>query len=333
MASILRRIEEVNKEMWLLLSMFAILGLVNFLASNRMLLGLYTLPVIYSAYYYGRRHASLSALGSVCLVVLLALYNPSLFVEGPAVLGKWFEIVAWGATLIVMAYAMGTLYEKMRKSIAELRETYYGVLMILRHFISRDKFTENHSYRVSVYATRIAACMGMREEQIEDIRAAALLHDIGKLEISRELLYKAGKLTKEEYAEVQEHVEKGVALLEPIGGSLRRVIPIVLAHHDKFDGTGEHPNRSEGIPIEAAVIAVADVYDALTSDRPYRRGRGPFEVRDTIAKGSGADFDPRVVEAFLAAFAAGKMELAEVLVAPQWTAVASPGRLPAERET
>lgn len=315
MAGILRRLEDVNKELWLLLSMFAILGLLNFLASNRMVLGLYSLPVIYSAYYYGRRHAALSALSSLCLVVVLALYNPDLFSGGRVADGRWFEIGAWGGTLIVMAYAMGTLYERMRKSIAELRETYYGVLMILQHFISRDKYTENHSYRVSVYAARIAACMGLGEEQIADIRAAAILHDIGKMEIGRELLSKASKATSEEHAEGYQHVAKGVALLEPIGGSLRRVIPIVLAHRDNFDGNGEHPNRSQDTPIEAAVIAVADVYDTLTSDRPYRRGRGPFEVRDTIAKSSGTDFDPRAVEAFLAAFAAGKMEIAEVLTA------------------
>lgn len=318
MERILRQVQEVNKELWLLLTMFVILGLVNFLlASDHMLLGLYTLPVVFSAYYYGRRHATLTAVGAVCLVVLIARYNTRLFLEtqGGFAGEKWFEIAAWGGTLIVVAYGMGTLYERTRQGMEELRQTYFGVLMILRHFISKDKYTENHSYRVSVYATKIASCLGLKPRQIEDVRAASLLHDIGKLDVSRELLHKADRLSKEEYSQMQEHVEKGVQLLEPAGGSLRRVIPIILAHHDKFDGSGYHPTQGEDIPIEARVIAVADVYDALTSDRPYRRSMTPFEAREIIARGAGTDFDPDVVAAFLQALAQHEMEIPEVLVA------------------
>jgi putative nucleotidyltransferase with HDIG domain len=316
---IIHELQAVNKELWLLFSMFAILGLLNFLVvSDHVLLGLYTLPVLFSAYHYGRRHATLTAVGAMCLVVLVTRYNGSLFNQRgqlPVAGENWFEIGAWGGTLMVMAYAMGTLYERMRSGMEELRQTYHGVLMILRHFISKDKYTENHCYRVSVYATKIAAYLGLRPQQIEDIRSAALLHDIGKLDISRNLLYKAGRLTKEEYADVQEHVGKGVELLEPIGGSLRRVIPIILAHHDKFDGTGYHPTQAEEIPIEARVISVADVYDALTSDRPYRKGMTTFEARDIISKGTGTDFDPQVVTAFLNAFSKRELEVPEVMVA------------------
>ena len=85
--------------------------------------------------------------------------------------------------------------------------------------------------------------MNLNCERVEDVRAAGLLHDIGKLDISRELLYKAARFTAEEFHEVQRHVERGVATLEVVGGSLRRVIPIVLAHHDKFDGSGYHPTK------------------------------------------------------------------------------------------
>jgi putative nucleotidyltransferase with HDIG domain len=181
--------------------------------------------------------------------------------------------------------------------------------MILRHFISKDAYTENHCFRVSVYATRIAATMGLSDDRIEDVRAAALLHDIGKLDISRDLLYKAAKLTHEEYAEIQKHVAKGVQMLEPVGGSLRRVIPIILAHHDKFDGTGYHPTSGEAIPLEARIIMVADVYDSLTSDRPYRKAMSPFDARDVILKGSETEFDPRIVTAFQAAFRRGELEI------------------------
>ena len=98
-------------------------------------------------------------------------------------------------------------------------------------------------------------------------------------------------------------------MLEPVGGSLRRVIPIILAHHDRFDGSGYHPTSGEEIPIEARIIAVADVYDSLTSDRPYRKAMSPFEARDIIVKGSEREFDPKVVAAFQKAFRQGKLEI------------------------
>ena len=186
--------------------------------------------------------------------------------------------------------------------------------MLLRHFISKDKYTENHCYRVSVYAARIAARLQLDANRIEDVRAAALLHDIGKLDISRELLYKAARLTKDEFEKVQLHVDRGVEMLESVGGSLRRVLPIILAHHDKFDGSGYHPLRGEEIPIEARIISVADVYDALTSDRPYRKAMSPFDAKDILVKGSGTDFDPQVIDAFLVALKAGEMEIAAVQV-------------------
>jgi HD-GYP domain-containing protein (c-di-GMP phosphodiesterase class II) len=141
------------------------------------------------------------------------------------------------------------------------------------------------------------------------VRAASLLHDIGKLEISRELLYKAAQFTAGEFEEVQRHVEKGVAMLETVGGSLRRVIPIVLAHHDKFNGSGYHPTQGQAIPLEARIITVADVYDALTSDRPYRKAMSPFDAKEIVVKGAGVDFDPVVVDAFVAAFRFGEMDV------------------------
>ena len=292
--------------------MFAIALLLNVLVdAQRMLLSLYTLPTVGSAYFYGRRHATLTAFASVLLIVLLAATIPGFAgkVTGSATSAPWLDLMAWGGTLIVTGYLMGTLYDHKNAQLRELRETYKGVLMLLRHFISKDEYTEHHSYRVSEYAARIAARLSLGSERVEDVRAAALLHDIGKLDVSRELLYKAAQFTKEEYEEMQRHVPKGVAILETVGGSLRRVIPIVLAHHDKFDGSGYHPSHGEEIPIEARIISVADVYDALTTDRPYRKAMSPFDAKDIIVKGAGTDFDPQVVDAFMAAFRLGEMDV------------------------
>jgi putative nucleotidyltransferase with HDIG domain len=307
----MRHLEKVNKELWLVLSMFVIALLLNLVIdAQRMVLYFYTLPTVVSAYLYGRRHATLTALASALLVALLTvtngLFGSTTVASLPA--ARWLDLAAWGGTLIVTAYLMGTLYDHKNSQLVELRETYHGVLMILRHFISHDEYTEHHSYRVSVYATRIAARLKLSAERIEDVRAAGLLHDIGKLEISREILYKAARLTSDEYEEIQQHVGRGVAMLETVGGSLRRVIPIVLAHHDKFDGSGYHVTRGDEIPIEARIITVADVYDSLTSDRPYRKAMSPFEAKDIIVKGRSTDFDPNVVDAFLAAFQYGELE-------------------------
>ena len=307
-------LERVNKELWFVLSLFAIALLLNqLIAAQRMVLSFYVLPTIASAYFYGRRHGTLTAFASVLLVVGLLIFRNSTttatgFQVGLA-FSQWLDVAVWGGSLIVTGYLMGTLYEHKNQQIDELRETYQGVLMILRHFISKDTYTENHCYRVSVYATRVAAQMNLPADRIEDVRAAALLHDIGKLDISRDLLYKAAKLTRDEYETVQQHVPRGIDMLEPVGGALRRVIPIILAHHDKFDGSGYNPTSGESIPIEARIIAVADVYDALTSDRPYRKAMSPFEARDVITNGAETEFDPKVIAAFNTLFKRGELEI------------------------
>jgi putative nucleotidyltransferase with HDIG domain len=307
-------LERVNKELWVVLSLFAIALLLNHLiAAQKMVLSFYMLPTIASAYFYGRRHGTLTAFASVLLVVGLLLFRNSTATAAGFQVGvtfsQWLEVAVWGGSLIITGYLMGTLYEHKNLQINELRETYQGVLMILRHFISKDTYTENHCYRVSVYATRIASQMNLDPNRVEDVRAAALLHDIGKLDISRDLLYKAAKLTRDEYETVQQHVPRGIEMLEPVGGALRRVIPIILAHHDKFDGSGYNPTSGESIPLESRIIAVADVYDALTSDRPYRKAMSPFEARDVITNGAETEFDPKVIAAFNTLFKRGELEI------------------------
>jgi len=317
-SSLRKRIEQVNQELWLVLSLFLIALAFNYLmASQRMVLGFYTLPTVVSAYLYGRRHATLTALFSFLMVIVLQWFNPQMFTESLSVASggnEWLEVGVWGGTLLLTGYFMGTLYEHRNAQIKELAESYDGILAILRHFISKDKYTENHCYRVSVYATKLAARLGLSPARIEDTRAAALLHDIGKLDVSRQILHKTARLTDTEFKDMKGHVEKGVTMLEPIGGTLRRVLPIILGHHDKFDGSGYHPQKGQDIPLEARIISVADVFDSLSSDRPYRKAIPPNEVLDILKTDSGTHFDPVVVDAFLTAFRLGEMEISEVQV-------------------
>jgi putative nucleotidyltransferase with HDIG domain len=310
---------KINKELLLILSILVFAAIINFfVAGQRLVLSFYDLPTLFAAYYFGRPRAMQTAIASALIVCWLNLVNPAVLAGGtngvPRQLLAWSDVAIWGAFLLITAYAMGTLYDRKQRSLADLRETYYGVLQILCGVISNDKYTQNHSYRTSVYAARIAGEMRLPEQQVEDIRAAALLHDIGKLEVSRQILYKAAKLRDEEIVEMQSHLDKGMDRLKPVGGTLRRVLPIILSHHDKFDGSGYHSTKGEDIPLEARIISVADAYDAMVSDRPYRKAITSFEARDVLLKGAGKDWDPKVVEAFQAAFRGGRMEVPEVLV-------------------
>jgi putative nucleotidyltransferase with HDIG domain len=308
---------EINKELLLVLLIIVSAGMVNFFISGqRLVLTFYNLPTLFAAYYFGRRRAVMAAVASILFVVWVNTMNPAIFGSSSEMRNVLAasDLAVWAGFLVIFAYAAGTLYEHAEHRLHELRETYYGLLQILSQVISNDKYTQNHSYRVSVYSVQIAQEAGLSEGQIEDLRAAALLHDVGKLEISRDVLHKAARLTQDEVQEMRTHVGKGVEMLSPVRGSLGRVLPIILAHHDKFDGSGYHAKSGEDIPIEARIISIADVYDSLVSDRPYRKGLSPFEARDIILKGSGTDFDPALVKAFESAFRKQQLEVPEVLV-------------------
>ncbi|HET7186315.1 MAG TPA: HD domain-containing phosphohydrolase [Terriglobales bacterium] len=293
-----RRLQEVNRELWLVLSMFVLAAFLNFAAgTERMVLGFYSLPTLFSAYVYGRRHAVLSAFASAFLVGLLSYFNPQLFTRTSVRLpvdDRWFDLVIWAGILVLTAYAMGTLYERRERSMSELRDAYHGILLILQSVIAKDKDIENHSYRVSIYATRIAQIMRMEAERIEDLRSAALLHELVNVDIGHDVLLKAARSTGGTSLQ-----SRGAARA---GGSLPRVLPILLAA-----GEARQAGGSE-LPIESRVLSVADVFDSLTSDRPYRKAMSPFDAKEIILRGAGSDFDPTVVSAFAFAFDRRQLE-------------------------
>jgi putative nucleotidyltransferase with HDIG domain len=136
--------------------------------------------------------------------------------------------------------------------------------------------------------------------EVENIRVAGLLHDIGKIEISGEILRKAAALSSEEKELLDEHSVKGAYLLSSVGSVLKEVVPIVVSHHNYFmKGTDESENKDLiKVPLGARIVAVADAFDAMTTDRPYRKGMPPWEALEEILKNAGKQFDPKVVEAF-----------------------------------
>ncbi|HEY0565040.1 MAG TPA: MASE1 domain-containing protein, partial [Terriglobales bacterium] len=136
-AKVLRQIQKVNRELWLVLSLFVIALVLNYLvAQHRMVLGFYCLPTIFSAYMFGRRHAVATASFSSLLVLLITYINPHVMsMDSEFANGKWFDLAVWAGTLVVTAYAMGTLNDRQKARERELRDTYYGVLTILRQFV------------------------------------------------------------------------------------------------------------------------------------------------------------------------------------------------------
>ncbi len=163
---------------------------------------------------------------------------------------------------------------------------------------SKDPYTHGHSQRVERHSYRTAAAMGLSAEDIEDLRKAAALHDVGKIRVPDRILRKAGELTPEERIIVEEHAVVGAWMVSSVGNA--DVVAAVRHHHERWDGAG-YPDGLAGadIPLFARVIAVADAYDAITSTRPYRASSGRDDAVKALRANAGAQFDPEVVETFI----------------------------------
>jgi putative nucleotidyltransferase with HDIG domain len=164
---------------------------------------------------------------------------------------------------------------------------------------SKDRYLKGHSARVALYSAEIAQALGMTSEMVEVVRRGAMLHDLGKLSIMDTILRKPERLTAEEFTIIKSHPVVGAKILEPLR-FLARETCAVRHHHERWDGTG-YPDglAREDIPIVARVVTVADVFDAITSNRPYRTALALQEAREEIIRGNGSHFDPAVVDAFL----------------------------------
>jgi len=182
----------------------------------------------------------------------------------------------------------------------DVERTYVETIMALALAVeAKDPYSAGHSKRVGFYATKIGEQMGMDEELQRVLNAAGVLHDIGKIGIKDEILLKPAALTAEETRIMQQHSVIGEAILRPVH-SLKKVSELVRCHHERFDGTG-YPNGLQGeqIPIEARILTVADAYDSIVTDRPYRKRLSLESARAELREGAGSQFDPTIVDAFL----------------------------------
>src|SRR5207245_4475998 len=161
---------------------------------------------------------------------------------------------------------------------------------------AKDHTTHDHLRRVQVYAVEIAKDLGLNQDQLNAIRAASMLHDIGKLAVPEHILSKPGRVTPEEFEKLKIHPVVGAEILDRVQFPYP-VVPIVRSHHEKWNGTGYPDGLSgEGIPIGARILSVVDCFDALTSERPYRRAVSADEAMALLRAESGRSYDPRVVD-------------------------------------
>lgn len=192
------------------------------------------------------------------------------------------------------------LEDRVQERTHELAEAYDNTLEGLARALElRDKETEGHSRRVTENTLKIAKKLNIPAVALEDIRSGSILHDIGKISIPDEILHKKGKLTPEERLIVQEHPDTAYKLLSPIP-FLRKSLEIPYSHHEKWDGTG-YPQglKGEEIPLSARIFAIADVWDALSNDRPYNQAWKKEKIIQYFQDESGKHFDPAVVKIFL----------------------------------
>jgi putative nucleotidyltransferase with HDIG domain len=182
----------------------------------------------------------------------------------------------------------------------DLRSLFYNTVeTLVRTIQAKDQYTSGHSTRVSRYALLIAEKLGLTTKEKHQLYLASMLHDIGKIGVPDDLLHRPGRLSDTEMDRVRSHVQLGASMIEMLG-EMHPIVPLIRHHHESWDGSG-YPDgmKGEEIPLISRIIAVADMYDAMTSDRPYRRRRTHDEAVEEVKRTAGTKLDPRVSEAFL----------------------------------
>jgi HD-GYP domain-containing protein (c-di-GMP phosphodiesterase class II) len=210
------------------------------------------------------------------------------------------EFGTWEASLL---NAAATLVASHASNLDLIREKEHLLTNMVRTLVSaldsKDAYTRGHSERVALFSKRIAEHLGYDDTATEKLYLSGLLHDVGKIGVSDAVLHKPDKLTEEEFAEIKRHPDEGWGILLELE-QLNYVLPGVLHHHEQVDGSG-YPDglKGEKIPLDARIMAVADAYDAMTSDRAYRKGMPHERAIEIIKAGAGSQWDAHVVDAFL----------------------------------
>jgi putative nucleotidyltransferase with HDIG domain len=215
----------------------------------------------------------------------------SLDVKNP--LSRGMEKIAKVVGIKTLKNTINKLNKQSKQGLSE------SIFAFAKTLELKDHYTGEHVENTVHFATAVAKELNLAKEDIELIKQAAMLHDLGKIGISENILLKKGKLSKKEFDEIKKHPQIGADIIRPIQ-FLHDLIPFIFYHHERWDGKG-YPSgiKGEDIPLGARVIAIADVYQALISDRPYHKAFTKKAAIEIIKKSSGTQFDPRIVNAFL----------------------------------
>jgi putative two-component system response regulator len=186
------------------------------------------------------------------------------------------------------------------KRLTDALESTESVIFAMARWVEvKDPYTEGHLRRIAGYSEQTARALGLSPAEVRIVRCAGILHDIGKIGVHDSILGKPGPLDADEERELRRHAEYGAAIVQPMRFAAE-VGPIILGHHEHWDGGGyPHGLVGDDIPLGARIIAVVDAWDAMTSDRPYRRSLGDAEASRRLRAGAGTQWDPRVVEVFM----------------------------------
>jgi putative two-component system response regulator len=196
------------------------------------------------------------------------------------------------------------LEEKVAEQTREIRKLFLGAIEALVFALeAKDRYTAGHSRRVTEIALATGNELGLSASDMEDLRWGSLLHDVGKIAVDQLIQNKPGGLTREEYEHIMIHAQVGAGIVKPVANG--KVVEMIEHHHDHYDGTGLHQVVAGGdIPLAARILAVADAFDAMTSERPYRSAMPRKEALEEIKRCTGTQFDLAVVTAFLKTAAA-----------------------------
>ncbi len=211
--------------------------------------------------------------------------------------------------LLVALSSAAAIAIKNAQFVDMIERAYEDTLRVLANTIEmKDHYTVGHTWRVTNFTLEIAKELGWDEEKLKEVELGGVMHDIGKIAVEDAILCKPGRLTGEEFAKIKVHPEKGAKLLQEVK-HLHPLIPYALYHHERFDGNGyPYGLKGDKIPIEGRALAVADTFDAMTSNRPYRKGLDPEIAIEEIEKCKGSQFDPECADAMIRAYNAGKIK-------------------------
>ncbi len=258
-----------------------------FIDDKESFINFFFLPVLLAGYAYEAKGGVITAIITIFFVSLIAFMSFDNYAE---FITK--KVFLWSCFLIISGYIIGRLTEK-------INAIYMSTITTLALAIeSRDPYTYGHSSRVAEIAVRIAKEMGFSKHEQDIIRTVGLLHDIGKFGIREDILRKKEPLTSEEYDHIRQHPLIGASILSPIK-LLKNIIPYIYYHHEHVDGTGYLRKKGSEIPLIARILAVADAYDAMTTDRPYRNALKREEILKIFNEEKDKQFDGDVVNALL----------------------------------